>query len=58
MVRVDVASRLTGRGEVASLKVIDVLTPALNQQAAQLRVNGKGQKERIVLLTADAYAGC
>ena len=42
--------------EVASLKVIDVLTPALNQQAAQLRVNGKGQKERIVLLTADAYA--
>lgn len=42
--------------EVAGLKVIDVLTPALNQQAAQLRVNGKGQKERIVLLSADAYA--
>ena len=43
-------------GEVASLKVTDVLTPAVNEQAAQLKVKGKGQKERIVLLSADAYA--
>ena len=42
--------------EVASLKVADVLTPAVNEHAARLRVTGKGQKERIVLLTADAYA--
>lgn len=43
-------------GEVVSLKQADILSPASNQQAARLRVCGKGRKERIVLLTADAYA--
>ena len=43
-------------GEVVSLKQADILSPASNQQAARLRVCGKGCKERIVLLTADAYA--
>ncbi len=43
-------------GEVVSLKVNDLLTLPTANQAARLRVCGKGQKERIVLLTADAYA--
>lgn len=43
-------------GEVIALKVVDVLSPARADQPARLRVCGKGQKERIVLLTADAYA--
>lgn len=43
-------------GEVVSLTLADVLTPPRAGQPARLRVCGKGQKERIVLLTADAYA--
>jgi len=43
-------------GEVVRLQVSDVLTPPSAAQPARLRVWGKGQKERIVLLTADAYA--
>jgi site-specific recombinase XerD len=43
-------------GEVASLRLEDILAPAQANQPARLRVSGKGQKERVVLLTADAYA--
>ena len=43
-------------GEVASLKLEDILAPARENQPARLRVCGKGRKERIVLLTEDAYA--
>jgi len=43
-------------GEVASLKLDDILVPAGENQPARLRVYGKGCKERIVLLTGDAYA--
>ena len=43
-------------GEVTSLRREDVLAPAQADQPARLRVCGKGRKERIVLLTADAYA--
>lgn len=43
-------------GEVVGLQLTDVLTPPAADQPARLRVCGKGQKERIVLLTADAYA--
>jgi site-specific recombinase XerD len=43
-------------GEVVRLKVSDVLTPPTAHQPAHVRVYGKGQKERMVLLTVDAYA--
>jgi site-specific recombinase XerD len=43
-------------GEVASLKLEDILAPARENQPARLRVCGKGRKERMVLLTEDAYA--
>lgn len=43
-------------GEVTSLKVEDILASARANQPARLRVCGKGRKERIVLLTEDAYA--
>jgi site-specific recombinase XerD len=43
-------------GEVVSLQLSDVLTPPTANQPARLRVQGKGQKERVVLLTTDAYA--
>ena len=43
-------------GEVVTLELADILTPAQAEQPARLRVCGKGQKERLVLLTADAYA--
>jgi site-specific recombinase XerD len=43
-------------GEVVSLRLTDVLVPPQADQPARLRVCGKGQKERLVLLTADAYA--
>jgi len=43
-------------GEVVHLQLTDVLAPPAAEQPARLRVNGKGQKERVVLLTADAYA--
>lgn len=42
-------------GEVASLRREDVLAPAQADQPARLRVCGKGRKERVVLLTGDAY---
>ncbi len=43
-------------GEVAGLRQSDVLRPPSAHQPARLRVCGKGQKERVVLLTDDAYA--
>jgi integrase/recombinase XerC len=43
-------------GEVAALTLADLLAAPTPQQAARLRVCGKGRKERIVLLSADAYA--
>ena len=43
-------------GEVVSLKVADVLSAPTGTQPARLRVCGKGRKERVVLLSADAYA--
>ncbi len=43
-------------GEVITLAVNDVLRPAEGDQPARIRVCGKGRKERMVLLTADAYA--
>jgi site-specific recombinase XerD len=43
-------------GEVVTLELADILAPAQAEQPARLRVCGKGQKERIVLLSADAYA--
>jgi site-specific recombinase XerD len=42
-------------GEVTSLKIEDILTAGSDEQPARLRVCGKGEKERIVLLTGDAY---
>lgn len=43
-------------GEVVALTLADLLYPAGPEQPARLRVCGKGRKERIVLLSADAYA--
>jgi site-specific recombinase XerD len=43
-------------GEVTGLKLSDLLTAPTLEQPARLRVLGKGHKERLVLLTADAYA--
>ena len=45
-------------GEVVRLRLTDVLaSPQADPlRAARLRVCGKGQKERVVLLTADADA--
>ena len=43
-------------GEVVTLELADILAPAQAEQPARIRVCGKGQKERLVLLTADAYA--
>lgn len=43
-------------GEVVTLKRGDVLAPATGTMPARLRVLGKGRKERIVYLSADAYA--
>lgn len=42
-------------GEVVRLKPSDVVAAPTPNQPAQLRVWGKGQKERQVLLTQDAY---
>lgn len=42
-------------GEVVGLKLDDVLAPAEGEQPARLRVCGKGRKERVVLLSAEAY---
>jgi site-specific recombinase XerD len=43
-------------GEVVDLKLTDLLSPAGADHPARLRVLGKGRKERIVLLTAEAEA--
>jgi site-specific recombinase XerD len=43
-------------GEVVDLKLSDVLSPAEGERPARLRVCGKGRKERVVWLSADAYA--
>ena len=43
-------------GEVVGLKLGDLLSTPQGEQPARLRVTGKGQKERVVCLSADAYA--
>ena len=43
-------------GEVVALTLADELTPPTLDRPARWRVYGKGQKERMVLLTSDAYA--
>ena len=43
-------------GELVGLRLDDLLAAPSGDQPARLRVLGKGQKERLVLLTADAYA--
>lgn len=43
-------------GEVVSLTPADLLAGPEADRPARLRVCGKGRKERVVLLTADAYA--
>lgn len=43
-------------GELVGLRLDDLLAAPTDTQPARLRVLGKGQKERVVLLTADAYA--
>jgi len=42
-------------GEVVGLKVGDVLAVAEGDQPVRIRVEGKGRKERVVWLSADAY---
>jgi len=42
-------------GEVVSLGLEDILSQPEANQPARVRVCGKGQKERVVLLTSDAY---
>jgi site-specific recombinase XerD len=43
-------------GEVVGLRLNDVLAQPQTEQPARLRVYGKGRKERMILLSADAYA--
>lgn len=43
-------------GEVASLKMADILYLPEADRPARIRVQGKGRKERVVLLSADAYS--
>ena len=43
-------------GELVGLQRRDVLAAASSDQPARLRVRGKGDKERVVLLCADAYS--
>ena len=43
-------------GEIVGLTTDALLSSPNSEQPARLRINGKGQKERIVLLTSDAYA--
>ena len=43
-------------GEVVDLKLADILNQPEAEKPARIRVYGKGRKERIVLLSADAYA--
>lgn len=42
-------------GEVVVLTPADMLAPATPERPARLRVRGKGDKERVVYLSADAY---
>ena len=42
-------------GEVVALQHHDLLSAPRGQQPARLRVRGKGQKERVVFLTAESY---
>ncbi len=42
-------------GELVGLELADLLRPPDLSQPAKLRVRGKGQKERIVLLSGEAY---
>lgn len=43
-------------GEVVDLKLSDILNKPEGERPARIRAYGKGRKERIVLLSADAYA--
>jgi len=43
-------------GEVVALQADNLLSAPTLQQPARLRVTGKGQKERVVFLSADSYA--
>lgn len=43
-------------GEVVGLNLSDLLSKPSGEAPARLRVKGKGQKERVVCLSADAYA--
>jgi len=43
-------------GEIVSLELEDLIEPSSKEQPARLRVEGKGRKERMVLLGHDAYA--
>jgi site-specific recombinase XerD len=43
-------------GEVVMLKASDILNQPEEERPAHIRVCGKGRKERVVLLSADAYA--
>ena len=43
-------------GEVVDLQVKDLLNPPQAEQPGRLRVCGKGRKERMVLLSGEAYA--
>ncbi len=43
-------------GEIVSLTLSDLLAAPAAAQPARLRVLGKGRKERLILLSADAYA--
>ena len=43
-------------GEVVDLKLRDILNKPEGERPAHIRAYGKGRKERIVLLSADAYA--
>jgi len=43
-------------GEVVDLQMRDLLNPPQAEQPGRLRVCGKGRKERIVLLSGEAYA--
>ena len=43
-------------GEVVTLKVSDVLNQPEGERPGRIRVEGKGRKERMVWLSADAYA--
>ena len=42
-------------GEVVELKMSDIMNKPEGERPAHLRVKGKGRKERVVLLSADAY---